>query len=258
MQVRRIYKLGAAVFGILLIFLLCQSCQEELPTPGIPESAREWVEASARYHDPKARWQAFEGSFAVTPTTPRGESYTNNLYLDRARDTFSRSIESGGFPLVQVVGPSGCSATWPNPAATETQLLRNGLREDPCAYILPRFDYYEFLMGIPMVALEGGLSASGSGVISFRQNPNLVAAFGVDCVEVELTFSTGNLTWFLYIHPTSYRLQAAKFVSTNGSGEWLSYEADTEFNGFLLKRTQRWFRLDGVTEIIADEVRWGE
>lgn len=239
-----------AILTVLGLFIGLPSCQEELPIPGLPETAREWVEASARYHDPQGRWVAFESSFEVESFLPSGGSYTNNLYLNRALDTFSRTIESGGVPLVQVVGPSGCSATWPNAAATESQLRSNGLLEDPCSYILPRRDYYEFLMGIPMVALEDD--------ISFRQNPDLVDAFGVECTEIQLTFSTGNLTWFFYIHPDSYRLQSAKFVGQNGGGEWLSYESDTLHNGYLLKQTQRWYQLDGITEIVKDEIRWSQ
>lgn len=250
MQVSHISQVAQPILGIVLVLLGIQACQDKLPTPGLPETAREWVEASARYHDPEARWVAFEGSFEVESIAPTGGSYTNNLYFNRARDTFSRRIESSGVPLVQVVGPSGCSATWPNPDASESQLRRNGLLEDPCAYILPRRDYYDFLMGIPMVALEDS--------ISFRQNPDLVDAFGEDCVEIELTFPDGDLTWYLYIQPDTYRLQAAKFVGQSGGGDWLSYESDTPFKGFLLKSTQRWYKLDGVTEIVKDEIRWGK
>jgi len=233
----------------VLILVLNQACQEELPTPGVPTSARAWVEASARYHDPSSLWLTFKGRFEVETQFPSGGGYSNSLYLDRARDTFSRTIISAGYPLVQVVGPSGCSATWPNPDATETELRRNGLLEDPCDYILYRRDFYEFLMGIPMVALESD--------ISFRQNPDLVNAFGTDCVEIELTFPTGSLTWYFYISATTYRLEAAKFINSRGNGEWLSYEDDVEHQGFLLKKSQRWYELDAVTEIVNDAIEWG-
>ncbi len=224
------------------------SCQEELPKPGEPNGAREWIEASARYHDPESRWQAFSGAFEVKSIFPSGGNYTNEIYLNRALDTFSRTIESAGYPLVQVVGPSGCSATWPNPDATEAQLRNNGLSEDPCGNILPRRDYYDFLVGIPMVALEDD--------ISFRQNPDLVDAFGVACVEIELTFTTGSIVWYLYIHPRTYRLRAAKFVRNGGSGEWLYYSSDTSHQFYTLKQTQEWYQLDGITKIITDEIRW--
>lgn len=249
---RRLHTYRTALLGLVFIYasILMSSCQEDLPNPGLPTEAREWVEASARYHDPESRWQAFSGAFEVKTSFPSGGGYSNSIFLNRVLDTFSRTIESGGFPLVQVVGPSGCSATWPNPDATEDQLRSNGLLEDPCDNILHRLDYYEFLFGIPMVALEDD--------ISFRQNPDLVDAFGVECVEIELTFPGESILWYFYIHPTTYRLQAAKFVRSNGSGDWLSYEADTLYNGFLLKQTQRWYRLDGVTEIIVDEVNWGD
>ncbi|MFK8055141.1 MAG: hypothetical protein AB8F78_03375 [Saprospiraceae bacterium] len=248
MQTRIIYRIASLVFGALIILTGSLSCQEELPTPGLPETAREWVEASARHHDPEGRWQAFEANFEVETIAPAGWSYTNNLHLNRALDTFSRTIQSGGYPLVQVVGPSGCSATWPNPDATEAQLRRNGLLEDPCDYILYRRDFYEFLVGIPMIALEGETS--------FRQNPDLVNAFGTECIEIELTFAAGGLTWFLYINPSTYRLQAAKFFGRNGGGEWLSYEDYISFDGFILKQSQRWYNIDGVTEINRDEIRW--
>jgi len=255
MQDRKLNGFAALIIMVLFALALLQSCQEELPAPGPPETAREWVEASARYHDPEARWQAFRASFHIKSIFPSGSSYANDLFLNRARDTFSRTIVIDGFPLVQVVGPSGCSASWPNPDASEQDLLRYGLKENPCDYILFRQKFYDFLMGIPMVALEEGDGAVGSGPVDFRQNPNLVDAFGVDCVEIEMTFAPEEPTWFLYIEPTSYRLQAAKFIQSNGFGEWISYEADEPFDGFLLKKTQRWYYLDGE-EVIKDEIEW--
>lgn len=255
MQVLQSIKVATVGLVTLCLLALAQSCQEELPLPGPPETAREWVEASARYHDPEARWQAFAAEFTIKSTNPRGGSYAYDIYLDRAQDTFRRSITLAGAELVQVVGPNGCSATWPNPNASESDLRRFGVLENPCDYILPRRNFYDFLMGIPMVALEEDTSVGGRGSTDFRQNPDLVDAFGVACVEIELIFSAGGPRWFLYIEPTSYRLQAAKFIQDNGFGEWLVYEADVAFKGFVLKQTQRWYKLDGE-EVIVDEIEW--
>ncbi len=237
--------------SVLLVFaslVTMSSCQEELPLQGPPTEAREWVEASASFHDPQSRWQAFSGAFEVESFLPSGGGYSNRIFLNRALDTFSRSIESGGFPLVQVVGPSGCSATWPNPDATEAQLESNGLLDDPCGNILHRRDYYDFLIGIPMVALEDE--------VSFRQNPDLVDAFGEECVEIELTFPTGSRTWFFYIQPTDYRLRASKFIDQNGGGEWLYYPADTAYQHFNLKKAQEWYKLDATTKILSEDIRY--
>jgi hypothetical protein len=168
--------------------------------------------------------------------------------LDRVADTFQRAILADGYLLTQYSGPDGCSAQWPNPDADENALRRNGLLDDPCRYILPRRDYYEWLMGVPMVALEGDFS--------FRQIPSSVNIGSTTCKEIELVDSSSNLEWYFYINEITHRLEATRFTNTNGGGEWLYYPQDTVLDGYALKTVQRWTRLDQITPLVTDSISW--
>ena len=226
---------------IVAATVLLVACQAELAGPRPPADARAYVAASARYHDPQSLWPAFRGRVDVTTLLRSGEvGWTNELYLDRARDTFSRGILKDGYPLLQTIGPDGtCAATWPSPDATEEQRRRNGLLDEPCAYIEWRRRFYDFLVGLPMVALEG----EGT----FREAVPTVTAFGVECYEVEVRFGDDprEPTWQLYLEPDRYRLRAARFVNASGGGEWIHYPTDVAYGSFRIKGEQAWYDVDG-------------
>ena len=242
---------GVAAGLAAALVLAAAGCQSDLPAPADPVIAREWVEASARYHDPAGRYTAFAATLEVETRAPGAAAgYVNEVYLDRARDTFRRRIDAGGFPLTQTVGPaSGCAATWPKPDATEEQRLRNGLLGDPCRYIAWRRDYYTWLVGLPMSALEGEV---GFGLLGETE------AFGATCVEVELAIpdAPGGPTWYLYVDRETHRLVASRFASAPGAGEWLHYPGLTDFDGYRLKARTDWYRADARTPIVRDTLRY--
>ena len=237
----------------VLIGLCAIACQGELVRPSSnPQTAREFVEASARYHDPASRWPVFAGDVTVTTLKIDGDPwYSNQLYINRALDTFSRTAIVDGHVLIQTVAPDGsCAASWAHPDPSEDAQRRQGLLDEPCRYIAFRQRFYDYLIGLPMVALEGEAS--------FRENVPLVDAFGLNCHEVEVQFgnSATEPVWSLYFEPETYRLRAAKFVSASGGGEWLHYPADVAFDGFLLKAEQRWYYLDARTPVSTDQLSY--
>lgn len=224
-------------------------CQDELPTPGIPQTAREYVNASVRLHDPQGRWPAFAADVALETSLPQTTiSWVNDIHLDRAKDTFSRELIRSGYLLTQSVSSTGeCSATWPNPNATQQELLQNGLLEEPCRYIDFRRKFFDYLIGLPMVALEGDPR--------FSESVKEITVYGEPCFEVQLDYSTDGSepTWYLYLSTEDYRLIASRFDYSGRGGEWIYYPTLVEFDGFLLKGKQIWYEADGATEISSDQ-----
>ncbi len=238
---------------LLLLIQVLAACQQDLPQPGAPHTGLELVQASARFHDPASLWPAFQAEVAVH-TLPAGASsgWSSHLYFDRARDTFRRSQLRGGYELVQVVGPTGCSATWPHPTASEAEQRGLGLLDEPCTYIASRHRFFDFLVGLPMVALEGEPI--------FDEEVGEADVFGEPTFEVHVDFPNernGN-TWYLYVSRADYHLVAAKFVTPSGGGEMLHYPQLTDFGPFTLKAKQAWYHLDGETLIAVDEFGYGE
>lgn len=225
---------------------LVAGCQAELAPPAAPATAAEWVAASARRHDPAARWPAFRAEVHVATTLPGGGTYTNAVLLDRARDTFRRRAVAGPYTLEQSVGPTGaCYATYDKPDAPPAELARAGVGvDDPCAVFGWRRGYYDFLVGLPMSALGGG------GGLSFGGAGGRVdtVVFGEPAVEVRLDYPAqpGEPTWWLYVSPLDFRLVAARFRRPRGGGEWLHYPMETTFDGFVLRAAQHVYRLDGA------------
>jgi len=136
--------------------------------------------------------------------------------------------------------------------ASERDLRRNGLLEDPCRYILPRQRFFDFLIGLPMVALEGE--------VIFREEIALVKAFGEQCYEVEARFGNdpGEPTWMFYLEPDTYRLQSARFQNSSGGGEWIYYPRDAAFGQMRLKQLQLWYHFDGEGLISRDSLNYSE
>lgn len=218
--------------------LVGSGCQPELPLPGPPATGRELVKASVRHHDPTGRWPAFAAEVGIASRLAGGGAYRNEVLIDRVRDTFRRrAIDlAGRYDLVQWVGPAGCGADWTDPAATDAQRERVGLGTDPCRYIAWRRAFYEFLVGLPMSALEGAPVFAAAGT------RDTVAGEAVWAVQVDFPAGDGN-TWWLYLRGDDYQLVAARFASApDGSdGEWLLYDRWVAYDGLLLRGRQAWY-----------------
>ena len=238
--------LAAATVGLVPV-----GCQDELGGPVPPSTAREFAAAAARYHDPESRWPAFRSDVLIVSTLARGGTFTNEVLLDRARDTFRRRRAAGGHVLVQTIGPGGtCSASFSDPDASAADRARVGIGigigiPEPCTAVAPSRDFYDFLVDLPMSALEAGTIDFGPGDDAVRVDTTI---FGRAAVQLRLTYPSAPAepTWWLYVDPVSHRLHAARFRFPSGGGEWLHYPYDTLFDGFSLKAEQAWYELDGT------------
>lgn len=236
----------------LLTAILSAACQPELPTPGAPVTSREWVEASARVHDPAGLWSRFAAEVDVSSVDERGRlAFSEDLYIDRGADTFRRAIASREALLTQTVGPAGCTARWPGAVLpTDSDLARNGLTGDACAVILPRRDMHEFLIGLPMSALT---PATG-----FGESPQTVEAFGQPAVRVDLTFADdpGGQAWYLYFDPATEVLIGAGFSDGIGRGERFAYGEYRRFEGFRLAQQRVVYDASGADFLIEQRLRF--
>jgi len=233
---------------ILFVFLVV-GCQEELPQPGLPETPREWVEASARHHDPEGRWAAFRAEVEVhTLDAGRSSGWRNDIYLDRVLDTFSRTKLDRGYPLVQTLNAaSECGGSWDYPDATERDLRRLGLFGDNCAATLAQRSFREFLLGLPMSALEGSGNFTSASAVIFEEKSAMAVV--VDYPEDQL-----GATWTLIVAADNHRLLAARFELARGRGEQLVYPEVTSFDGFELLSRQVWYDLAGEELLSIDSL----
>ena len=237
---------------VITTALAMAACQADLPQVGTPTTGRQLIEASSRVHDPEGRWSAFAAAFEIA-TVPAGAvtGWSNTVYLDRVRDTFSRAQEASGYELLQTQGvATGCRASWTRPNVSQRDSMRLGIGADDCRAVERQRNFYAFLLGLPMSALEGG------GV--FSEPVDTVDFRGETALVVRLAFPTDDTApaWWLYISPEDYLLTGAKFEFASGSGEVISYPLQERFDGFLLKPRQEWYRLDAVTPISVDELEF--
>ncbi len=225
--------------AVALSVLADVACQPELPGLPEPRTGAEWVAASARAHDPEGLWPRFAAEVTVGNYDEAGRfGWQEELYFDRAVDTFRRRIIIEDHLLEQTMGPGGrCRARWPHPNPSEAQRVRLGLSGDACLAILPPRQFNEFLTGLPMSALGERTR--------FGESPQEETLDGERVVVVTLTFAEdpGGQRWHLLIDPVSKWMRAVRFDSFNGSGEWIYYEAPVTFGGLRLatrRRITRW------------------
>ena len=236
----------------LACLLLVAACQPELPGVGAPVTALEWVQASARVHDPAGHWGLFAGEVTVARFSQRGTfRYQEELYIDRGADTFRRAVAGRDALLTQTVGPSGCTARWPGARdPSPDDLRRNGLTGEPCDVILPRRSFHEFLIGLPMSVL--------GPATRFGESPTETVVFGRPAVRVDLTFAEdpGGQAWFLFVDPDTKELLGAGFTTADDGGELMDYGAYEGFEGFRLARRRTLYDVSGEEFITEHRVRF--
>ena len=237
---RKILQL-VAVFGLSLFLI---SCQEELPLPGPPQSAREWIEASSRHHDPRSIWQAFQGQVLLKSYLPGGTfGWQNQVWIDYQNDTFRREGSWKGSPVIQQIqGTRICHAEWSHPEANRNDSLRVGLGPDSCDAIQFYRDFYGFLLGMPMSVL--------SKDAEFRR-----FAFEGAEVWVEISFAEDEPEWTFAIDTATHQLLSATFRYPNGSGESIELSYGDWFRGMKLANSWTWTRVGGG-HIITDSLEY--
>ena len=241
-----------AALGLVGLSLSVIACQPTLPEFGAPVTAREWLAASARAHDPEGRWPVFESAFTTEHYLPDGQfGWGEAFYVDLGRDSFARTISEQGFALEQRASPRGCTSTWSNPAPTPAERVRLGLTGDPCRVVRPRQRFNVFLLGLPMSAL--------GGVVDERDTPRQAVIWGEPTIVVEIEFPGDTVAsrWQVLIDPVDYRLRGASFAFESGGGEWLAYTAFTEVDGLSLGRVRRIYRADTTTAITEQRLHFG-
>ena len=224
----RLASARLASVGIALASVV--ACQPELPAPGEPVTSLEWVQASARVHDPAGLWSQFAAEVVVASVNEDGRlAFREDLYVDRGADTFRRAIVTRGALLTQTAGPSGCTARWPGARDIRIgDLRRNGLEGEPCEAIGPPRDLHEFLIGLPMSVL--------GPATRFGESPSREQVFGREVTRVQLVFEDdpGGQAWALYVDPDTKAFVGAGFTDSRGGGERFDYGDYVDFGGFRL------------------------
>ena len=219
---------------------------------GEPVTSLEWVQASARVHDPEGLWATFAAEVAVAHFFEDGRfGWLEELYVDRGADTFRRQVIGREALLVQTVGPGGeCRARWPGAVdASPRELAINGLTGDACAVIRPRRELHEFFLGLPMSALTPDTR--------FGESPEPAEVFGRSTTRVTLRFADdpGGQTWFLYVDDETHELVAAAFQFTSGQGELLDLRELTTYGPFRLVSRRVVYDFTGADFVIDQRVR---
>ena len=217
---------------------------------GAPETGLEWVQASARVHDPAGRWATFSAEVDVASFLEDGRfGWLEELYVDRLADTFRRQIIQREALLVQTAGPGGCTARWSAISeASPAELQSYGFVGDPCVAIRPRRELHEFLLGLPMSALTPRTR--------FGESPQSTRRGGRDVTLVTLSFEDdpNGQTWFLYVDTMTYELQAAAFQFTSGQGEIFELSDYLDYDGFRLAGRRRVLDITGTDFVIEQRV----
>ncbi len=238
--------LGSA--GVALHLL---GCQPELELPREPQTGLEWVQASARVHDPAGLWPVFAAEFVTEHYLPDGKlGWQERFFFDLRLDSFYREIDESGYLLQQTASPRGCTATWPHPNPTPAQVQRFGLSGDACAAVLLRKRYHGFLLGLPMTAL--------SNEASFGESPSRASLNGRELLVVDIDFAQDPVArkWQLWIDPATKQLQAAHFELNRGGGEWIDYREFQRVHGLLIGRNRLLLDSDTREPLIEQRLRF--
>ena len=241
-----------ALLLVAVALVAAGACQPELPDVREPVTSLEWVQASARVHDPAGLWSQFGAEVAVSSLTADGRlAFREDLYVDRGADTFRRAIASRQALLTQTAGPAGCTARWPGARdVSPEELRRNGLAGEPCEAVLPPRDLHEFLIGLPMSAL--------GPATRFGESPTADEAFGRAVTRVELSFADdpGGQTWHLFIEPDGKELAGARFIDGRDAGERFAYGDYVDFGGFRLAQSRTVTKAVSEAFVIEQRLRY--
>lgn len=209
---------------ILLSVFVFVSCSSEISKK--PETGREFIEASIRYHDPNDNWANLKATFIFQDSLPPSrENRSYQVSFDNSQSKLSYWIEGLEY---QVLNDS-------------VSILAGDIETERA---LRMRNYYTYLWGLPMKLADEGTKIEEEVTTEILD----WETYHVVRVPYEKDI------WYFYLEPETYRMAAYKFYQDepNLKGEIIYLEGEKEFKGIKIPANRTWYRTERPEFLATD------
>ncbi len=214
-------------------------------------SGQALLEKSIQYHDPKGKWDTFEGILRLRETRPNGADRQSILKLNNKESDFYLDQNRAGYRVEKTVKQAICSYKV-NGSTNVPDSLVQKFRLD-CPQLRRIRNYYVYLWGMPMKLRDPGTRINSKVTTTIFQGDEVLS------MKVTYDKAVGEDIWYFYFNPKNYALIGYRFYHDEAvnDGEYIPLVGEAIINDIRFPKTRTWYvnkddRLLGV-DILAQK-----
>lgn len=217
-------------FGSLFLFVL------SLTATGAQQlKAEELLQKTMEYHDPKANWQDFIGSFKVTMEYADKTRRQSNIQLNFPARFFSLEVQQDNATYRFTLAKDSCEISL---NGTKNISEENSKKYRlSCERAAMYKDYYSYLFGLPMKLNYPGTQIDP--VVALTEFKGKVY------LRLKVTYDpeVGKDIWYFYFDPNTFAMEAYQFFhdESKNDGEYILLSGLETINGIKMPKTRAWY-----------------
>ncbi len=220
------------------------------------QTAQEILLSSYRYHDPDEGWLKanFTGQILTELSSLMEQqvgqkSLTTEIAINNAAGNFSieTSIKDDNIEISYDESNCEILVNQSDPGAEMIQKQMAMVNLSNCETARPAINYHIYLMGLPMK-----LILDEAAITELDANKDF---FGNDHYAITVDYPEN--VWSFYFDKTTYALKGCEFkYKSNGFGEKIVFDNETEVDGMKMFGKRMWYALDGETWLATDNIKF--
>ena len=188
-------------------------------------TARQILDKSIQYHDPKNQWNTFDYQLEFISERPNGPDRQSKVAIDNTRGKFSLIEENNNMEILM----DSCILVPSNKTCDQVKTTRN---------------YYIYLWGLPMKLKDEGTSIDSKiGEEKFD---------GADCYVLRVPYDDD--VWFFYIDVATYAMRGYMFYKDepNKKGEVIYLTEEEKIGNMRIPKKRKWVTMPDLKFLGTD------
>lgn len=199
------------------------------------QSASEVLEKSIQYHDPEGQWHTFSGTLEINMETPDSPDRHSLVTIDLPNDFFGMNVTKGGNKTYRKVENGACLNKL-NGKSDFSEEEKKQFRLS-CDQTFKYKNYYTYLYGLPMKLKDPGTI--------LHPEVETEDFFGTKYYKLKVTYAepVGTDTWYFYINPETYAMEAYQFYhdEAKGDGEYIFLTGEIQYKNMRIPKVRKWY-----------------
>jgi hypothetical protein len=205
------------------------------------------LEKSIQFHDPKGNWDKLHQKFYFHAKEPQDTAIYEQMFLDNRFSFFGHSSKADGKLIEKGIIDTFYFSRIDGDTAM-TPELRKKYRLSKRAITAAR-NSYVFLYGLPMKLKDKGVKVYDEVKMDTINKKTYYV------VKADFEKGVGNDTWYLYLNPTNYAMEAYRFYHNRkpNDGEYIICQDMITVQEVKIPRIRTWYS-NATGEYIATDI----
>ena len=196
---------------------------------------KELLKKSLNYHDPQSEWSSLKASVYYDEYRADNTIRKSVVRFDNTSDRFKMERTNDKVVITRGTVGDSCYVLVNGSAEYDEELDQT--YNLSCERSFLYRDYYLYMQGLPMKLKDPGT------IIHDQVGQEQFMGMNYHKLKVTYQEDVGSDTWYIYINPDTYAVEAYQFFHDEavGDGEYITLEGEVKVGNMLWPETRKWY-----------------